>query len=148
MYELHLQAKYMYDTSSLIIPDYLCPQSRRSSVVNILTSVREIPGSISTIYKFSVWKESVAHYTIGLCCCLVSSSCVYCILSTMNLSQGRTLNNNNLCPKIIPDANMYHVFKRSSFINNFTFFKNKKKWISFYQIHFWISLYNIESLRY
>jgi hypothetical protein len=35
-------------------------KSRGSSVVKTRTSVREIPGSIPTIYEFSVWKESGA----------------------------------------------------------------------------------------
>ena len=34
--------------------------SHRSSVVKTRTSVREIPGSIPTIYEFSVWKDSGA----------------------------------------------------------------------------------------
>ena len=33
---------------------------RRISVVKTRTTVREIPGSILTIYEFSVWKESGA----------------------------------------------------------------------------------------
>ena len=35
-------------------------KSRRRSVVKTRTSVREIPGTIPTIYEFSVWKESGA----------------------------------------------------------------------------------------
>ena len=34
----------------------------------------EVPGSIPTIYEFSVWKEYGAHHTnvLALCWCLVS----------------------------------------------------------------------------
>ena len=69
--------------------------SFRSSVVKTQSSVREIPGSIPTIYEFSVWKESGAprYKCARVLLVLVSSSRVYCILSTMNLPQGRTLNN-------------------------------------------------------
>ena len=43
--------------------NYSQPQllSRRSSVVKTRTPVREIHGSIPTIYEFSVWKESGAR---------------------------------------------------------------------------------------
>ena len=40
---------------------------------------------IPTIYEFSVWKESGAPPYKFTRTFLVSSSCVYCILSTMNL---------------------------------------------------------------
>ena len=49
------------------------PQSRRSSVVKTRTSVREIPGSIPTIYEFSIWKESSAPSYKCACDLLVLS---------------------------------------------------------------------------
>ena len=45
--------------------------------------------------SFRFGRNLALHHTnvLALCWCLVSSSRVYCILSTMNLPQGRTLNN-------------------------------------------------------
>ena len=50
---------------------------------------------VNSIFLFQKKK-----YLFALCLFLVSSSRVYCILSTMNLTKGRTLNNNNIFSKI------------------------------------------------
>ena len=56
--------------------------SRRSFMVKTRTSVREIPGSIPTMYEFSVWKESGAPPYKCACALLVFNKYLSSLLYT------------------------------------------------------------------